>query len=300
MYITKEQLVHHGACGQGLKWFERTFPNGAELIDVINHKYASPHFLHWGYANLSTSEGERAAYRVKLKIDCGNNNYTIYESDNIKDSIYVTHSSNVENSGYVFNSEDVVNSNNILKSKIVENSFQVYESEFVYDSHRIVKGKNITNSREIVYSDYVINSHHIMYAAAVKNSAWISDISFGLTKRINNSYFISRGQDLDHCMFCSGLEGKKYHIFNTEVSSDEYEIIKKQLFSILKDWKPEIVVDDEWPEATIPLDAPRIQRNLIRQYAGLPDKFWRWVSTLPGYDPSILYSITYQSILMEI
>lgn len=299
MYITKETLIRHGACGQGLKWFERTFPNGAELMDVINHKYADRHTLHWGFANLTTTEEEQAAYRAKLNIDCDENNYTIYESDNIHNSKYVTHSSRIFDSSYIFNCEEITRSDDILQSQNVEDSSLVYDSEFVYNSHHILKCKNVTNSHEIVCSDYVIESHHIMQAAAVKRSAWVTDFHFGLTKQITDSYFISRGQNLEHCMFCYGLDNKKYHIFNKEVSPEEFEVIHRQLFSILKDWQPEFVVDDEWPEQQIPLDAPRVQRNIIKQFANLPDKFWRWVMTLPGYDPAILYAITYQPITLR-
>lgn len=293
MYITVDLLQKHGACGVGLKWFERTFPNGAEIIEVINHKYVTPHFLHWGYVNLPITEGERILYRNKLCINCGEYNYTIYESDNISKCSYITHSHNIENSQYVFYCDDVINSNNILKSKNVENSFQIYESEFVYDSHHILKGKNITNSQEIICSDYIINSQYIMYAAAVKNSAWVFDLSFNLTKRINESYFVSRCEDLDHCMFCYDVNNKQYHIFNKEVSPDEYELIKKQLKSILRDWQPEFVVNNEWPEAIIPLDAPKIQHNIIKQYTNLPERFLRWIKTLPGYDPKVMYSLTF-------
>jgi hypothetical protein len=62
---------------------------------------------------------------------------------------------------------------------------------------------------------------------------------------------------------------------------------------ILEDFSPEFVRNNYWPEGTIPLDHPIIQRNIAQQFATLPDKFWRWVKTLPGYDPDILYSLTY-------
>ena len=299
MFITTDILKKYNACKAGIAWFERTFPNGAELIDVIQHPKVSAETLHWGNAHLTTTEGERAAYRTKLKIDCGEYNYTIYESKDIKDSLYVTHSNNVENGGYIFHCEDVTNSNNVLNSKNIENSFQVYDSEFVYDSQRILKGRNVNNSKDIVYSDYIIDSHHIMYAAAVTNSAWITDLSFGLTKRITDSYFISRGENLDHCLFCYGISDKKYCLFNKEITPQEYELIKKQMFSVLKDWQPELVVNNEWTENTIPLDAPQIQRNIIKQFAKLPESFWRWVTTLPGYDPAVLYAITYQPSLLK-
>jgi hypothetical protein len=63
-------------------------------------------------------------------------------------------------------------------------------------------------------------------------------------------------------------------------------------------WDAELVKDNEWPECTIPLDMPTIQRNVLKQYEALPESFWRWVKTLPGYDPGILYHLTYNRDLL--
>ena len=294
MYITKETLLSHNACGQGLKWFERTFPNGAEIIDVINHKYADKHFLHWGFTNLTTTEEEKEAYRKKLNINCGEANYSIYQSDDVIGSSYVTHSSHIDGCEHVFYSSDIKDSNCILRSNNVENSKLVYGSDFVFDSKKVVNGKNINGSQVIVNSDYVIDSHHIYGAAAIKNSAYIADIGFAETRQINNSYFISGSKNLDHCLFCFGIENDSYKLFNKSIDEMEYKMIVRQMESILRDWEPEFVRDNFWPERTIPLDAPILQRNAMKQWAGLPDRFWDWVKTLPYYNDSIMYSLTFQ------
>lgn len=294
MYITKEILLSHNACGQGLKWFERTFPNGAEIIDVINHKYADKHFLHWGFANLTTTDEEKEAYRKKLNINCGYANYSIYESDNVAGCSYVTHSSRIDGCEHVFYSNDIKNSNCILRSNSVENSKLIYGSDFVFDSNKVVNGKNINNSQVIINSDYIINSHHIFGAAGIKNSAYIADIGFAETKQIKDSYFISGSKNLDHCLFCYGIENKSYCLFNEPIDEMEYTMIVRQMNSILETWEPEFVKDNFWPERTIPLDAPVLQRNAIKQWAGLPDRFWAWVKILPYYSDSIMYSLTFQ------
>ena len=295
MYLTKEILLSHNACGVGLKWFERTFPNGAELVDVINHKYADKHFLHWGYANLTTSEEEKTAYRAKLNIVGDESKFfTIYESDNITNSTYVTHSSRVDGCENVFYSNDIKNSNCILRSNSVENSQLIYGSDFVFDSSKVVNGKNINDSQVIINSDYVINSHHIFGAAAVKNSAYIADVGFAETKQISDSYFITASKNLNHCLFCVGLENQDYHLFNQSIDEMEYKMIVRQLGYILGSWEPELVKDNFWPERTIPLDAPMLQRNATKQWANMPDKFWQWIKTLPYYNENIMYSLTYQ------
>ena len=293
MYLTLEELEKRKACDAGKKWFQRTFPNGGELMDVMKHKYVSTEMFHWGYANLSTSNEEKEFYRQKLNIKCGEKDFSIYESSDIDRSSYVTHSKNVENGHFVFHCEDVLNSSSVSQSSNVEDSECVYGSEFVFKSRNIFQSKNVTNGLCIINSDYVFNSDHIINAAAVKYSAYVGDLAVDSTKRIDHSYFITRGVDLDHCLFCSNLQGKKYHLFNKEITPEEYDIFVKQMSSILRGWEPELVVDNEWPKETVPLDDPRVQRNIIKQYNNLPDKFWRWVKTLPGYDPAIMYAITF-------
>ena len=200
MYLTSDTLKKYNACDTGLKWFERTFPNGAEIIDVINHKYANKSFLHWGYINLTTTPTEKEAYRKKLKINCGEANYSIYQSDNVAGCSYITHSSHVDGCERVFYSNEVRDSNDILRSNNVENSKFIYSSDFVYDSERVINGKNINGSQAIVNSEYIVNSHHIFGATNIKNSAYISDIGFAETKQISDSYFISGSKNLNHCL----------------------------------------------------------------------------------------------------
>lgn len=300
MFVNKEVLEQYHACGAGLSWFERYFPNGAELIDVINHKYVSTHTLHWGFANLPTSDEEKAAYKKKLNINCGKQSDTIYFSNNISDSEYVSHSFEVDNSQFVFYSSHVQNCNNILRSNTVENSSLVYSSDFVFDSNKVLNGRNVNASQSIINADYVINSHHVYGATAITNSAYVGGfgLNFGETNQIKDSYFISNCRNLQNCLFCYGINDKNYILFNKQIDEMQYTMIVKQMNSILKDWQPVFVVDLHWPEGTIPLDAPTLQRNVAKQYETLPIRFWQWVKTLPNYDPAILYAITYNKELI--
>lgn len=293
MYLTLEMLEKHKAYDADIKWFQRNHPNGANLQEVLSTKDITKEFLHWIYANLSTTNEEKAIYRQKLNIQCGEKDFSIYESNDIDRSSYVTHSKNIENGHYIFHCEDILNSSSVSHSSNIEDSECVYGSEFVFKSRNIFQSKNITNSLCIVNSDYVFNSDHVINVAAVKYSAYVGDLVVDSTKRIDHSYFITRGVDLDYCLFCSNLQDKKYHLFNKEITPEEYDIFVKQMSSVLRGWEPELVFDNEWPKETVPLDNPRVQRNIIKQYSNLPDKFWRWVKTLPGYDPAIMYAITF-------
>ena len=298
MFVTKEILEKYNACGMGFKWFERHFPNGAELIDVINHPKIDTHTLHWGYTNLPTTAAEQEAYHKKLNITNNAHIDTIAYSDNVEDSTFVSRSSGVEKSCFVFSSEDVVSSSNVSSSKVVQRSDSVFNSEFVYDCERVYDGKNINKSRNIVSANYVINSANVMNAASVINSKFVVDIVPDGTKQIKNSAFIQHCSNLDHCLFCHNISNGEYLLFNKEVSPEEYDMIMLQLNSILLNIELEFT-NNSWPREQIPLDTPIINRNIINQFAALPDKFWRWVKTLPGYDPMIMYSITMQRNLLK-
>ena len=297
MFITETTLERFNACENGKKWFARHFPEGGELVDVINHRLISPEMLHWGYTNLPTSYEERAAYWTKLAVD-EKSRSTAYESDNIINSSWVSKSSRIDNASYIFSSKDIKNCEDILLSEMVEDSTLIFGSEFVYSSSCILHSKNINNSRNIINSNYVVNSHSITNAVTVTNSAYVSALILGGTSQIRDSRFIADCHNLKHCLFCHNIKDSEYKIFNKQVDEADYELIVRQLDNILMAWEVELVKNNEWPTHTIPLDMPIIQRHLGKQWRNLPEKFWRWVRTLPGYDKSIMYTLTYNGDLL--
>jgi hypothetical protein len=297
MFLTLETLEQYNACDNGKKWFARHFPDGGELMDVLNHRFVTPEFLHWGFTHLSTTPEEQAVYWDKLKIDC-EDKHTIYKCDHLHNVRWATRSSHIEDSEFVFSAKNVTNSEDISLSEDVSDSRRIFGSEFVYSSKRIAHSKNVTDSRNIVNSDYVVNSHSIMNASAVTNSAFVDSWLAGGSKQIKDCRFIMDCKNLKHSLFCYKINYGDYMLFNKQIDATDYELIVKQSDKILEGYESELVVDGEWPSHTIPLDAPRIQRNIIQQYSKLPSSFWRWVKTLPGYDPAILYAITYNKDLI--
>lgn len=297
MFLTLDTLERYNACENGKKWFARYFPNGGELMDVITHKYVTPEVLHWGYTHLTTTEEEREIYWQKLKVDV-QDRWTIYESDNITNSSYVTRSSRVKDSEYIFGCKDVVESKNISSSKNIERSKQVFSAEFVYDSEQVMHSKNVNQSVNIINSDYVIRSSSVLNSAVVTNSHYVHSLVAGRTKQIKDSAFIADCSNLKNCLFCTGIHDSEYMLFNQPIDPDQFDMIKKQLQSIMAGWKADFT-KGEWPEETVPLDFPHLQRNVIKQFANLPEAFWRWVKTLPGYNPSVLYAITFQADLIQ-
>jgi hypothetical protein len=104
--------------------------------------------------------------------------------------------------------------------------------------------------------------------------------------------------NLKNCLFCHKVQNGEYLLFNKPIDAEDYENVLQQLDRMVNNFESELVKESEWPSNTIPIDTPRIQHNILEQYQGLPTSFWRWVKTLPNYDPAVLYAITYNKELI--
>lgn len=222
---------------------------------------------------------------------------TVFGSTEVVNSDYVLRSNIVENSNYIFDCEDIINSNNVSYSRVVQSSSQVFDSEFVYQSRCVSNSCNVTESDNIIQSNFVVSSRDIMNATNAIESMFVTDLSPNYTKNISFCAFINHCQNLQHCLFCHDINNGEYLLFNKPISAREYDMIKRQMTNLLN--KYGLVFVKKWPIEQIPLDSPRIDRNIERQFAKLPEVFWRWVKTLPGYDPMILYNITMQGNLLN-
>lgn len=222
---------------------------------------------------------------------------TVFGSTEVINSDYVLRSNIVENSNYIFDCEDITNSNNVSYSRVVQSSSQVFDSEFIYQSRRVSNSCNVTESDNIIQSNFVVLSRDIMNATNVIESMFVTDLSPSYTKNITFCAFINHCQSLKNCLFCYDVHDKEYLLFNKPISAREFDMIKMQMTNLLN--KYGLVFVKKWPIEQIPLDSPRIDRNIERQFAKLPEVFWRWVKTLPGYDPMILYNITMQGNLLN-
>ena len=74
MFLTKEILESKNACIMGIKWLDRYFPKGGEVMEIMSHRHIPSDFLHWGYNHLlkESSEEERQFLQEKLNIKCDN------------------------------------------------------------------------------------------------------------------------------------------------------------------------------------------------------------------------------------
>lgn len=287
MYLTKEILDKYHACGQGREWFDKNFPDGAELVDVINRRHVPFHVLHWGFENFSSTPEEKEAYYAATKIiDCPRP-HSIYKCDNVTASDTVFNSNHIGNSRDIRDSSYVNNCQLVHFGDVVENSNVVINSSFVFDSERVVQSKNVNGSTVVYRSEFVVNSRFVHCASNIENSYCVVGYSEGRTRNIRNCSFVTNCVNLTDCLFCSELSDAENCLFNKPVSHEVIEQTKKQLALILRDWEP-VMIDEDGS----------VNTNLIVHYRYLPERFYNWLKTLPGYDPMVVYGITFKEELI--
>lgn len=285
MYITLDILQRRGACQEYLDFFAKHYPEGVEMLDMIERGHMPYHGLHWGYQYLDPNEEEIAAYWKKV---CVENSEGIHESDHIYNSTIVSGSTQIKNSEYIYRSKEVNNSEQIADSEFVDNSEQIGISSFIDNSERVVKGKNVTNSNEVYDSEYVINSEGIFKSNNVANGHGIWH-----GRNITNCGFCFGCADLSNALFCQDIRDGEYMLFNKPIDKLRFDMIYKQF----ERFKPSIVLLEEWPSNMGYI--PRSSYDYRKHFVSVPESFWAWAKTLPGYNSDILYSITFNPLFLK-
>ena len=214
----------------------------------------------------------------------GCSNY--YNCQNIQDSQYIVNSSGVDFSSFVHDSTEVSHSADVYKSDDVTNSLRVFESQFVYNSEKVSGATSVENSHNVLISKGIYNSCNIYGCTNIIGSG---ELRF--CEDITTSNFCVDSKKLKNCLFCHELEGKEYHIFNKPVDKERFEIILKQYQRIMGGLELDYM-REPWPESMLIPSMPSPFAYFNKHYLQLPDKFWKWVQTVPGYDADLLYRMT--------
>ena len=281
MLITTELLQKYKGCEQGIKYIERFYPNGAEMIDIIRDRHINKEFLHWGREHLTHTAEELEAYCEACKIV---NTDGFWYSVNISDSKSVVKSKNVQNGIGIFGSTDVAYSTDIVNSENVTNGHQIFYSTMIDDCEKIYKGINIVNCVNICFSTMVANSRNVIDSKNIFGSSEIIKCD-----TVTNSHFCQNCTDIENCLFCYDLHDAQYCIFNKPVDKNRYEMIARQyqkymdvLLAFIREWPCELLV-----EMNV---APT--RKLDDWYRPISSRFWKWARTLPHFDSMLIYNIT--------
>ena len=292
------------------KLIERTdFPKEPmELIDAMGwvQSYSSNEekvlfselFSDWRtYVGMTPLEVEKFEEVFEIT-----DSHIILSSFCIDSSSRVQDSENVSNSKYIAFSKDIKNSERVYASSNVENSqyitvsFNVLGSTEVKDSSKIQYSQNVFNSNEIS------NCYAVYSCKEVEDSLGIFNVSTG--KEI---YFSTDLENCSYCLFCSGLKDKKFYLFNQEIGSKDWFVIKELLLNKWSDedknlYKVISFEDDDkkWYgfktfnySATLSYVA---QRDFFQS---LSSKFLKYIRSMPYYNDWLLYKITMNPKILE-
>ena len=279
MFITVDILQKHGAFAEDINDFLSNYPLGADATQVFNDNKLNIDFLHWMCEFLELDTEEQNAYWKMVNVS---NSEGVRESLNVLNSSLVSASIDVTNSEKVYGSESVTNSTSICDSDFVECSKYICDSKFVTNSEKVYKGQNIENSEEVVDVKYVINSYGIYEANNVVDcdTIWQGE-------DLTNCHFCFKCYRLSSALFCYDISDGEYYLFNKKIDKNRFDMIMKQYN---KYFKQEMCLIDNWKDT---YHYPTKIYDFRKHTAKMPDTFWAWVQTLPGYDPSILYSLTF-------
>ena len=279
MYITIDILQKYDAPEEYMEPFCLLFPSGIEGTSFIQHPQVSVDFLHWANKWLDFNKTEETEYLNRVVIK---NSQGVDESDHITNSEIVSGSSRVDNSHNIYDSEDITSCEYIVQSSFVDNSDNIYSSNFVDNSYKVLGSKNITNSNQVVDSSYVVNCHGIYESENVVDSHTI-----WRSKNLTNCGFCFDCQNISNALFCTQQTEGEYLLFNKKIDKIRFDMIYKQYQRYASIW---INLAESWP---ITNDYPKKLYDYRKHVKDIPPSFYAWAKTLPGYDPMIMYSMTF-------
>lgn len=293
MFLTERILIKNQAPEQYIDFLKNNYSKGVEFSELCENYSVPKDFLYWIFENFSFNSKDQNSYNSALAID--EKSEMIWKSSNVSESKIVYESDNVEKSSGIFLSEDVRNSTNIFISRAVKNSTNVKESSFVSFSEEVFSSRNVTNSIQVYDSIYVQNGTDIFHSNQVVNSDIIFESDY-----IQNCSFCSSCKNLINGMFCLGFDGEaardKFFLFNKEVPEVVYTSVCGQYIDLVKECHVKFLnFDERLKNGEIAIKVPDVEVtfNFQKRFAGVTDKFWDWVKTLPNYNEEILYGITF-------
>ena len=279
MYITLDLMQKRGACQEALDFFAKHFPNGVEMMDAIEMRHIPVHFLHWGYQHLDPNKEEEQAYWARVDVT---NSEGIHESTHIHNSTIVSGSSHIDNCEEVYKSTQINNSEYVVGSEYVDNSDFVGLSSFVENSEYVLQSKNISDSMEVFGANYAIGSHDIFKSDNIVNSSIIWH-----STNLTDCGFCTHCDNIKNALFCAGAKEGEYLLFNKPVDKIRFDMVMKQFHK----YAPHLSFTSGWKKDFGNL--PHVNYDYRKHLKEIPPQFWSWVRTLPGFDASIMYSLTF-------
>lgn len=292
------------------KLIERTnFPKEPmELIDAMGwvQSYSSNEekvlfselFSDWRtYVGMTPLEVEKFEEVFEIT-----DSHIILSSFCIDSSSRVRDSENVSNSKYIAFSKDIKNSERVYASSNVENSHYISVSFNVLGSTEVKDSSKIQYSQNVFNSDEISNCYAVYSCKEVEDSLGIFNVSTG--KEI---YFSTDLENCSYCLFCSGLKDKKFYLFNQEIGSKDWFIIKELLLNKWPDedknlYKVISFEDDDKSWYGFKTSNYSATLSYVAQrdfFQSLSSKFLKYIRSMPYYNDWLLYQITMNPKILE-
>lgn len=279
MIIPIDFLRHEPILSENFPFDE--FPFEISIVDLIKLYSSDMEKLHYIRQKFYLTEEEKEMYNQLTGIV---NTINVHFSSQIEDSEVVYNSAEVNQSKEIFNSTDIQNSSLVVAGNTVQNSSQIFLSSFIFNCKKIINSTTITESQNVVEGYFINFSKNIYHSQNISNSSEVFD-----SKNIEDSYFCTNCNNIKHCMFCEDLTDSEYYLFNKPIDPQIFEIIKKQYKNLLDIY---LKFTSGWPVTLNTPEVPTIDRMWVRYYETVPEKFWKWVRTLPEYNSDFMFHLT--------
>lgn len=147
----------------------------------------------------------------------------------------------------------------------------------------MLNSSNITNSKEVFESTYVVNSDGVFRSSNVVECMAIIN-----SHNLTDCGYCADCKNLTNALFCQGVADGEYMLFNKPIDKARFEIIYKQF----KKFSPHIQITEPWKRMNHG-ETPKVYYDYRKHHRNISIGFWRWLRTLPNFDPVVMYSITF-------
>jgi len=115
-------------------------------------------------------------------------------------------------------------SENVAQSDSIMSSQNIFRSNDCGDSSNLVFCDGVYKSEFVAASQRAISSN---FCIRLEDSSFVSNsFSIQWSKKVTNSFFLQNCFDMQECMFCAHIAGKKFNIANMQFEEEEYREIK--------------------------------------------------------------------------
>lgn len=286
MFVNNEILEKYGACASGKEFINRLYPNGVEILDLLDNKHVPVEILHWGAKFLPVSEEELRKYEQYI---CVQNSTNCLESEKVFSSKNIYKSKNIDNSEFIKYSRDISNSKKITNSVDIFESSYVNNSEKIEYSTKIINSKSISNCINIINSSDISNSNNLSKCYSLKycNTVLKSDFC----ELVGFSSFLTGCSKM---LFCTSLTSESLMLFNKPISLYNFNEIYENFLYMIQNEDINLILDDNNSSYFNGLANTKIEVIF-----NVSDNFINWIKTLPNYDNFIMYQITLNPIWLN-